>query len=516
PLTATSPDGTVTAYTYWADGTRRDTVTTGKDGAATRTGFYYTPDGTITNDTHTTGEGSGDGGSDGGGPVTASYLSAATREARTLTGSTEGGATAGAYLLHDRHGSTTALATADEAAAVTAAWNYNDYGQHTTTTGTPLTTNAGTGAGGDGSGAAAAAGTAAAVNPFTYSGEHTDTRLGTQYLKSRVYDPSQGRFTTRDTAPLHNRYQYADTNPITNTDPTGQTADRDKIVSGVMIGVTLLAAIVTVAVTALTAGWGTALGIALAGAVLDTASAAVETAALATGNNQWDSPLNITAYTLGGLGLFIGAASPAIGRGIGIAAKSKEEKIELIKWKERVRGGDKLPESRDGGTDYSRRVTEVHRKVRADRDVHGNTGVCGYVTCMLVENLNGLGFGFKNQTPLNTVTGGYRSPLHIEARYKVSGRVFDRSEFSEWATERNIESGNRLYVVHAYSSNEGHAGYMYDAGKRYAGDIEWNAEPSDARSTKSVHMQWIDRFDRFYVDEIRGVLHKDLKATAAT
>ncbi|MFF3159515.1 hypothetical protein [Streptomyces sp. NPDC057910] len=74
PLTATSPDGTVTAYTYWADGTRRDTVTTAKDGTATRSGLYYTPDGTITNDTHTAAKGSGDGGSGGGDPVTASYL----------------------------------------------------------------------------------------------------------------------------------------------------------------------------------------------------------------------------------------------------------------------------------------------------------------------------------------------------------------------------------------------------------------------------------------------------------
>ncbi|MFF3159657.1 RHS repeat-associated core domain-containing protein, partial [Streptomyces sp. NPDC057910] len=320
PLTATSPDGTTTAYTYWADGTRRDTVTTAKDGATSRTGFYYTPDGTITNDTHTAAKGSDSGGSGGGDTVTASYLSAAAREARTLTGSAEGGGAGAGYLLHDRHGNTTALATTNQASAVTAAWNYNDYGRHTTTTGTPLTTNAGTDAG-DGSGATATAGTAAAVNPFTYSGEHTDTRLGTQYLKNRIYDTSQGRFTTRDTAPLHNRYQYADANPVTNTDPTGRTAVLDKIVSGVMIGVTILAAIVTVAITAATAGIGTALGIALAGAVLDTASAAVETAALATGNNQWDSPLNIAAYTLGAAGLILGAASPAIGKGLGKPAK---------------------------------------------------------------------------------------------------------------------------------------------------------------------------------------------------
>ncbi|MFF3160032.1 RHS repeat-associated core domain-containing protein, partial [Streptomyces sp. NPDC057910] len=319
PLTATSPDGTTTAYTYWADGTRRDTVTTGKDGTTSRTGFYYTPDGTITNDTHTTPNGDDSGSSDA---VTASYLTGAAREARILTtGSTgaegnsavaEGGNAGAGYLLRDRHGSTTALTTTNEAATVTAAWNYNDYGRHTTTTGTLLPTGAGTGRAGSGSDAVAA--TAGAVNPFTYSGEHTD-RLGTQYLKNRVYDPTQGRFTTRDTAPLHNRYQYADTNPITNTDPTGRTAVLDKIVSGVMIGITILMAVVTVAITAATAGIGTALGIALAGAVLDTASAAVETTALATGNNQWDHPLNIAAYTLGAAGIILGGIGAGIGLG---------------------------------------------------------------------------------------------------------------------------------------------------------------------------------------------------------
>ncbi|MFF3159358.1 RHS repeat-associated core domain-containing protein, partial [Streptomyces sp. NPDC057910] len=324
PLTATTADGTVTAYTYWADGTRRDATVTSPDGTSTRTGFYYSPDGAITNDTHTTpGQ---DSKAPDSGTVTASYLSAAAREARTLTASggdtaSDGGEGAG-YLLHDRHGSTTALTTTGQAATVGAAWNYSDYGQHTTTTGT-LLTSPGTGSTGT-AGSSTPAGAAApapgavgvaVVNPFTYSGEHTDTRLGTQYLKNRIYDTGQGRFTTRDTAPLHNRYQYADANPVTNTDPTGNTAVLDRIVSGVMIGVTILMAVVTVAITAATAGIGTALGIALAGAVLDTASAAVETAALATGNNQWDSPLNIAAYTLGAAGLILGGIGATIGLG---------------------------------------------------------------------------------------------------------------------------------------------------------------------------------------------------------
>ncbi|MFF3159919.1 hypothetical protein, partial [Streptomyces sp. NPDC057910] len=115
-------------------------------------------------------------------------------------------------------------------------------------------------------------------------------------------------FTTRDTAPLHNRYQYADTNPITNTDPTGQTATHDAF-SYAWIAIGFLAAIVTLAITVFTGGWSAAVGTALAGAVLDSASAAVETTALATGNNQWDSPLNTAAYVLGGVGLLLGAGT---------------------------------------------------------------------------------------------------------------------------------------------------------------------------------------------------------------
>ncbi|MFF3160141.1 hypothetical protein ACFVRE_43355, partial [Streptomyces sp. NPDC057910] len=125
------------------------------------------------------------------------------------------------------------------------------------------------------------------------------------------------RFTTRDTAPLHNRYQYADTNPITNTDPTGQTAVYDTARSGILIGIAVITALITAAVTAATGGIG--LGIALAGAVLDTASAALESAALMSGNNQWDSPLNIAAYTLGaaGLTLGVGAVVAQLSKGIG-------------------------------------------------------------------------------------------------------------------------------------------------------------------------------------------------------
>jgi RHS repeat-associated protein len=64
----------------------------------------------------------------------------------------------------------------------------------------------------------------AAVNPFTYDGAYTDPGTGTQYLPARTYDPSQGRFLSQDAASQLNRYQAFDTNPSTDTDPTGQLA----------------------------------------------------------------------------------------------------------------------------------------------------------------------------------------------------------------------------------------------------------------------------------------------------
>ncbi|MFF7183413.1 RHS repeat-associated core domain-containing protein [Streptomyces sp. NPDC008121] len=311
PLTVTGPDGNTTHYTYWADGTRRS-ATTGEDGTQKTTVFHYSPAGTLTNDTHTT-TGTGTDGRDSanseGQGTTASYLHAATRAARTLSGTdaAEASATGAGYLLTDRHGSTTALAS--DSGEVRAAWNYTDYGQHTTAPGTPAPAAAGT-----------PARSGAAANPFTYAGEYTNPETGTQYLRARLYDPATARFTQRDPADLHNKFQAFNANPITYTDPTGHTAELDWAVSGTMLGVTILAAAVSLVLAAPTGGGSWAFfAIALAGAALDTASAAVSTAAMATGKNQWDSPLNIASYVLGGLGLVTGA----IGAGAQLGHKAR-------------------------------------------------------------------------------------------------------------------------------------------------------------------------------------------------
>ncbi|MGW2207655.1 RHS repeat-associated core domain-containing protein, partial [Streptomyces sp. NPDC001774] len=218
PLSATTPDGTVTRYTYWADGTRAtstQTTPTSKhgdgDGTGTGqervTGFYYAPDGTLINDTHTT---PAPGSQDLPAQTTASYLMAGTRHARSLTGNgaEQAAATGTGYLIQDRHGNTTTLTNGQ--GAVSQAWNYTDYGQAADHTGTPLPHNP-------------AAPSGPGRNPFTYAGEYTNPETGTQYLRARTYNPADGRFTTPDPAPQFNRYQAFGTNPVTSIDPEGTT-----------------------------------------------------------------------------------------------------------------------------------------------------------------------------------------------------------------------------------------------------------------------------------------------------
>ena len=69
-----------------------------------------------------------------------------------------------------------------------------------------------------------------AVTSILYSGEQTDAN-GTQYLRARYYDPSNGRFNrldpfagnASDPQSLH-KYLYAHANPVMNIDPSGELA----------------------------------------------------------------------------------------------------------------------------------------------------------------------------------------------------------------------------------------------------------------------------------------------------
>lgn len=207
-------------------GSGRDEVGGSPPAATTTQTFHYGPDGTLVNDTTadaTTGTTA----------TTASYLLTGGREARTLQpGTTSGGivpadavpapittGTGTGYLLRDRHSSVTALI--DHDAAVTNTYHYGDYGPPAGPDGQPQPTSTPTPGG--------------RSNPFQYTGatptaSMTDPTTGLLLLPARSYDPTQGRFTSRDTASVFNKYQGFSTNPIINLDPTGHFSLEDLLV----------------------------------------------------------------------------------------------------------------------------------------------------------------------------------------------------------------------------------------------------------------------------------------------
>ena len=100
----------------------------------------------------------------------------------------------------DRLGSVRAIT--DAAGAVTATYRTDEFGVPTATTGT-------------------------STQPFAFTGEPRDAS-GLSYLRARAYDPSLGRFMSRDTwhgtlgAPQTlDRYVYVGNNPTTDADPSG-------------------------------------------------------------------------------------------------------------------------------------------------------------------------------------------------------------------------------------------------------------------------------------------------------
>jgi RHS repeat-associated protein len=69
------------------------------------------------------------------------------------------------------------------------------------------------------------------ANNYNHAGQQFDTTSGLYSLRARYYNPSEGRFLSRDTWQIDinnpielNRYGYAQTNPINYTDPTGKVS----------------------------------------------------------------------------------------------------------------------------------------------------------------------------------------------------------------------------------------------------------------------------------------------------
>ncbi|QDH21604.1 polymorphic toxin-type HINT domain-containing protein [Saccharibacillus brassicae] len=110
-----------------------------------------------------------------------------------------------AYYQHNGHGDVTGLVKADGTALNS--YTYDIWGN-------PLTADV------------------QVENPFGYSGEFWDEDTGLQYLRSRWYDPSIGRFIQEDTFEGYvnrpsslNPYTYVENNPLKYVDPSGHFLD---------------------------------------------------------------------------------------------------------------------------------------------------------------------------------------------------------------------------------------------------------------------------------------------------
>ena len=84
--------------------------------------------------------------------------------------------------------------------------------------------------------------TGASGSPFRYTGEPLDAS-GLTYLRARYYDPSIGRFMSRDpfagfaSSPLSlNRYRYVENTPATWSDPSGLTPSSNVLSGGYSAG----------------------------------------------------------------------------------------------------------------------------------------------------------------------------------------------------------------------------------------------------------------------------------------
>ena len=136
---------------------------------------------------------------DGSGAVQASYVLAGSELLAQVRGSGSGGVAS--YTLPDGQGSVRALANA--AGAITDTYRYDAYGNQASSTG-------------------------ATTNPYRYDGQRRDDGTGLYQLRARAYDPTTGRFLSRDTAGVAlsgpsqlNRYAYVQDDPIDLRDPSG-------------------------------------------------------------------------------------------------------------------------------------------------------------------------------------------------------------------------------------------------------------------------------------------------------
>ena len=157
-------------------------------------------------------------------------------------------------------------------------------------------------------------------NAFRYCGEYYDSESGTIYLRARYYDPTIGRFISRDsvtgenTDPLSlNLYTYCHNNPIIGTDPSGHIPRWLKNTLKVAAGVAVIGGLAVA--TAVTGGAAAVVaGAALSGAIAGGASGAVIGTIGGAIENGWDGAVD--GFLSGAI---IGGATGALSSGVNIA-----------------------------------------------------------------------------------------------------------------------------------------------------------------------------------------------------
>ena len=145
-----------------------------------------------------------------------------TAESMVLSTLTDGGySTSRYYLVHDVHGNVSRLLNPD--GTLCATYHYDAWGNGSVFdgNGNPLDYSTDSD-------------NIAFLNPFRYRGYYYDVETGLYYLQIRYYDPDTGRFVSPDTPDYLdaattgglNLYAYCLNDPINNTDPFGNFAQR--------------------------------------------------------------------------------------------------------------------------------------------------------------------------------------------------------------------------------------------------------------------------------------------------
>ncbi len=191
------PNGTTIAYTYTATGQRATATVTPSGGSATAVDNYYT-NGQLIYQT------------DGNRNLLATYTYDSNGTPVSVAVGADPTTAPRYYYVYDGQGNVTNLV--DDSGTVVASYAYDTWG-HPTSASESIPNASGW------------------TNPFRFSGEYGvlyDAADGLYWMSVRAYDPTVGRFISRDPlgrAPLFfsdQPYAYAGNNPVSNVDPSGQ------------------------------------------------------------------------------------------------------------------------------------------------------------------------------------------------------------------------------------------------------------------------------------------------------